>query len=940
MYLVLLGALLGSVASSTIPVVEPRNEDLAAMYNLPRETTPTFYDVTLYLDPDNEEYFYGNVSIRIVPNIATNVIVLHAMEMSIENIEVLTTTNNIINTNNNIYLSHELATDDTHLLRIHLAETLIESRIYILNINYVGQYATNMFGIYVSNYVENGIQQKLITSQLQPTFARRAFPCYDEPAIKAVFKTTIVSPASYTVVRTNMPEINNSTDPDGWVRHEFQDTEIMSTYLLAYLVSNFEHVSNEENPIYRVPFKVFSRPGTKENAEFAMDFGQKNMVKLEEYTEFDYVFPKLDKVAVPDFAAGAMENWGLVVYREVALLVTEGVTTTATRQNIGRIICHENMHMWFGNEVSPYSWTYTWLNEGFANFFENFATDLVLPEWRMMDQFVINMQNVFQSDAVISINPMTHPVFTPSQILGTFNAVAYQKSGSVIRMIQHFMTPELFRQGLVHYIKNMHRKAAQPADLYRSLQHVLQNSNHSIPFSIESILTRWTTQGGFPVLNVTRSSAAANSLVFQQERYLTDRSLSSPDRWHVPINVVLNDNPDFSDTKPDGWVSVSITATSIDVPGLSGAEWYIVNKQQTGYYRVNYDEANWRALTQVLANNHNVIHVLNRAQIIDDSFNLARNGRLSYAHPFQIATYLVNEEDYIPWASANAAISYLDVVLSGTEVYELFQRFILELTAPSYERLTFNPSPSEEHVTPYYRNIILDLNCRYGNGHCVNTSMQLLQQVQTGSTLNPDIQTLVYCSGLRGGNAANFDFLWGLYTETTDSSAQAILLNALGCTSNEEKRTFYLRQMIDENSLVREQDRHTIAVATINSGPENMEYALDFIIENFPSIQPNVQGLTGTTNILNALARRLTTTSHLQKINAFATSHANIFTAGELASIAAIRENIAASVSWNDQNLNNVESWINDYYYTGSASAMTASIVVLLSFFVTLFNQL
>ncbi|CAH0407481.1 unnamed protein product [Chilo suppressalis] len=936
MYFILLAALLGSAATSVLRQGDTTNEEYAARYNLPRETTPTFYDVTLYFDPDNEAYFYGNVSIRIVPNRETSEIVLHATDITVDDIEVLTTVNNVANTN--IYNDHSLATDDTHFLRINVSQPLLTGQVYIVNINYIGQYATNMFGVYISTYVENGIPRKLVTSQLQPTFARRAFPCYDEPAIKARFKTSIVAPESYTVIRTNMPEIGNATEPGGWVRHEFAVTEVMSTYLLAYLVSNFEHVSNEGNQIYRVPFKVFSRPGTTDYAAFAMDFGQRNMIALESYTEFDYVFPKLDKAAVPDFAAGAMENWGLVIYREAALLVQDGVTTTSTRQNVARIITHENMHMWFGNEVSPYSWTYTWLNEGFANFFESFATDMVLPEWRMMDQFVLNVQNVFQNDAVLSINPMTHPVFTPSQVLGTFNAVAYQKSGSVIRMIQHFMTPELFRQALAHYIRTMSRQAAQPADLYRSLQATLDNSTHSIPFTIEAVLTRWTNQGGFPVLTVTRSAPTANSLVFEQERFLTDRSLSSNDRWHVPVNVVLNTNPDFSDTRPDGWVGLNFPATSLDVRGLDGAQWYIVNKQQTGYYRVNYDEANWRALTQVMTSNHSAIHVLNRAQIIDDSFNLARNGRLSYVHPLQIATYLRNELDYIPWAAANSAFNYLDVVLSGTNVYSLFQRFLLEMSAASYERLSFDVTANEEHVTAYHRNIILDINCRNGNSACVNRSMELLAQVQNGGSIGPDIQTVVYCSSLRGGSAANFDFLWELYQGTDDSSARTMLLNALGCTANQEKRAFYLQQIIATDSPVREQDRHTIAVSVINSGSQNMDVALDFIVENFNLIQSNVQGLSGTTNILNALARRLTTTSHSQKIDDLVSRHTAVFTAGEIAAIAAIRENIAASISWSDQNLEHVESWIINYY-TDSASAMTASFLILLSMLVALLNH-
>ncbi|KAL4705520.1 hypothetical protein ACJJTC_011462 [Scirpophaga incertulas] len=930
-HLFVLLALLGCAVASSMG----QNTDLAALYQLPQETRPTHYDISLFLDPDNSESFYGNVTIRIVATTTTNEIVLHAMELDIQMISVHNE-----RVQEDIYVSHELAEDDTHFLRIKLNETMTVYTVYILKIDFVGKYATNMFGIYLSTYagLDGQSDGKLITSQLQPTFARRAFPCYDEPALKAIFKTTIYAPATYSVVRTNMDEpiATRRADGDYWVKHEFKETLVMSTYLLAFLVSNFDYIHNEENALYRVPFRIYSRPGTQDAAKFALSFGQLNMEALENYTQFEYAFPKMDKVAVPDFAAGAMENWGLVIYREAALLFTEGVTTTSTKQGIASIICHENMHMWFGNEVSPISWTYTWLNEGFANFFQSFATDLVLPEWRMMDQYVLAMQNVFQADAVQSTNPMNFEVYTPSQILGTFNAVAYQKSGSVIRMMQHFLTPEVFQKGLIRYLRTYSRKAVIPDDLLLSFQAALDESEHRLPDSIRMIMYGWTVRSGFPVVKASRSASSANSLILQQERYLTDSSISSNNIWFIPINVVLSNNPDFSDTKPDAWMYLE-EVNRVDIIGLSEVEWYIINKQQTGYYRVNYDEENWMALARVLNSSHEVVHLLNRAQIIDDSFNLARTGRLPYRYPMQIARYLVKEKDYIPWASANAAFNYLDAVLSGSDVYDLYKQFLLDLTAPLYESLTFTASNEEEHVTAYHRNIILNINCRFGNTACVSRASELLQAYKNGGSLNPDIQTLVFCSGLRGGDESNFEYLWSLLLETTDSTLVSVLLSALGCTSNSDTRDFYLKQIIDEDSPIREQDRHSIAVSVINSGHENMEAALDFIVENFNLIQNNVQGLSGTRNILTALSNRLTTKAHADKIDELVRKHGNIFTAAEEASIGAIRENIAASTNWREKNLDVVTSWLKDYYKDG-ASAMTAGFLVIISIAVTLFN--
>ncbi|VVD01646.1 unnamed protein product [Leptidea sinapis] len=733
-------------------------------YVLPGESYPTFYDVSLVIDPDYHENFNGSAVIRIIPNQNVQEIVLHAMAMTISRIALFSESN----TNLDLFSSYTLVTDDTHFLRIRSNALLLQNQPYSLHIEYTATYAENMFGVYVSTFEQPGVGTvNLVTSQLQPTFARRAFPCYDEPSYKAQFRMTIYAPAAYPVVRTNMPQkTTNLIKPEipNFVKYEFEDTVVMSSYLLAYLVSNFDHLSNEGNQIYDIPFRVYSRPGTQNTAIFALDFGQRNMMALENYTEFRYALPKLDKAAVPDFAAGAMENWGLVIYREVALLVTEGVTTTATKQNIGRIICHENMHMWFGNEVSPVSWTYTWLNEGFANFFENFGTDL----------------------------------YCDSNIVSFYLFIA----GSVIRMMQHFLTPEIFRQGLVHYLRSFHE------------------------------------------------------------------SLDNTRRFSCP--------------------NCGTTGTYCTISIYS-----------SGYYRVNYDTANWRALANVLLRSHEDIHLLNRAQIIDDAFNLARNGRLNYEYAFEVSRYLTNESDYIAWGAANAAFNYLDV------------QYILELSAPLYESLGFIAKDNEEHVTAFHRNIILDINCRNGNQQCISTF-----------TLNPDIQTVVFCSGLRGGDVENFNFLWNMYQTSSDSSVQAILLNSLGCTSNETLRD-------------SEQDRHSIVVSVTNSSPENMEAALDFVLENFAAIQPRVQGLTGTTNILNTFARRLTSRQHSEKIEEFERRYNNIFSAGERASVAAIKENIAASITWSENYYNQVNTWLNTNYGS-SASTIGCSLVLLVSVFLTI----
>ncbi|CAH2105887.1 unnamed protein product [Euphydryas editha] len=285
-------------------------------YRLNDDVTPSFYDVRLFFDPNSASGFNGDVSMRLIVNNNTSRILLHAMAMQIQSVQLFAD-----GSQTNLATNYTLSTDETHFLEIVSSVNLTVGSLYVLNIAYVGTYATNMFGVYISTYQYMGQTQNLIASQLQPTFARRAFPCFDEPRFKAIFRTTIYAPAQYPTVRSNMPIRATPLKPEvqGYVKHEFEDTPIMSSYLLAYLVSNFTYVSNEgqQNASYRIPFRIYSRPGTEDTAQFALDFGQRNMVALETYTNITYDLPKFDKAAIPDFAAGAMENWGLVLYRYV-----------------------------------------------------------------------------------------------------------------------------------------------------------------------------------------------------------------------------------------------------------------------------------------------------------------------------------------------------------------------------------------------------------------------------------------------------------------------------------------------------------------------------------------------------------------------------------------------------------------------------------------------
>nr|CAD7396260.1 unnamed protein product [Timema cristinae] len=644
-------------------------------HRLPTAVVPDSYTLKVipYFEVDSEFTFDGEVVIRINVNEPTDRIVLHVNQL-----DIVESSLNITSVSEGTQLTVINTTLDTprQFFDIQLEEELVEGGVYDVKVIYVGYLNDDMAGFYRSYYKVGEEIRWIATTLFHPTNARKALPCFDEPELKAKFRISIARLPKYHSI-SNAKRIETTTPnttEDGRIWDEFEETPAMSTYLVSFIVSDFGSSSNLAGNV-----SVWARESAVAQAAYSVSISQDTLTALEHFTEINYQLDKMDQAAIPDFSFGAMENWGLVTYRENLLLFDETVSTTANRQSIATIIAHEFSHQWFGDLVTPDWWAYPWLNEGFATYFEYFIAAKVEPNWQLDQQFLVEVvQNAFATDALDSSRPMNYNITYSSEIIGVFDTITYDKAGSVIRMLEHVLTSETFRKGLSRYLKAQSYQTTKPDILYSHLQaqhSETVGSDESV--NVKQIMDSWGNQKGYPLISVTRDYHAGTANVTQKRFLLRPTSDTSDDgfNWWVPLSYTSRSEADFTMTSPAVWITPSDSQLQLTGIGGSG-DWVIFNIQETGYYRVNYDAQNWQLITnQLNSDQFDVIHVLNRAQLLDDSLNLARAGILDYVSALDVTSYLYRETDYIPWYSAFNAFNFLNIRLRGASPagYQLFK---------------------------------------------------------------------------------------------------------------------------------------------------------------------------------------------------------------------------------------------------------------------------
>ncbi|XP_018791450.1 PREDICTED: aminopeptidase N [Bactrocera latifrons] len=802
---------------------------------------------------------------------------------------------------------------------IELYDKLIKGGVYEISIRFSGLIQDYLQGFYRSSYQVGNEKRWLASTQFQATDARRAFPCFDEPSLKANFSLKIARPRNMTTV-SNMPILWTKPHESltNYVWDQFAESLPMSTYLVAYAISDFDHISDGN-------FSAWARKDAIQSARYALSVGPKILKFLEEYFDLPFPLPKLDMIALPDFQAGGMENWGLITYRETTMLFEEGVSATTNKQRIASVVGHELAHQWFGNLVTPSWWSDIWLNEGFASYMEYITVDAIHPDWKTQDQFVVSeLQNVFHLDALSSSHKISVEVFNPDEISEIFDRISYGKGSTIIRMMSHFLTSKVFRRGLSKYLKEMSYHAAEQDDLWRFL------TNEAISAglldrntTVKEIMDTWTLQVGYPVLTITRSSNA-HSIRMEQQRFLFSNQSDDGDSanddnplWWIPVTYTTSKELNFENTRPLTWVP-RIETYEIDDRNLSTAEWFIFNIQQTGYYRVNYDADNWKAITTHLMQpqKYRSISPANRAQLIDDAMNLARGAYLSYETALNLTRYLKHEMDHVPWKAAMTAFNFIDSMLVNQGDYDILKNYLLDLLENVYKdvspnNFTDDADKGEDMLKLFKRVEILNMACHLGHRDCILESARHFQNwievpnPDTNNPIPPNLRGIVYCTAIQYGNEFEWDFAFQRYRSTSVSTEKELLLSALGCSLEPWILSRYLRRSISGDDI-RKQDVYRV-FAAVSSNVVGQQIAFDFMRNNWNQIKNYLGSTMSNINaILKFATKRMNSKFFLAELESFVKT--DVKDNGR--SIQQILEQVRVNVDWMARNYQDIIQWL------------------------------
>jgi tricorn protease interacting factor F2/3 len=724
----------------------------------------------LHIEPDLMQFtFKGHVEIRFQPAVALDKLRLNCLGLDIEDCQVQ-------GNDRPVAAEFELAEADEQLL-INLSEPVMGP--LTITIDYHGPISAGMAGFYRSGYGVDGQVRPLAITQFQESDARRAFPCVDHPRHKATFSIALVV-AREQIAISNGAVIEETLLPDGRKKVVFADTPRMSTYLLFLGVGEFESVVDAEDSRVRLA----AAPGVSRFGTLGLAFGRQSLQFCERYFDIPYPLDKMDLIAIPDFAFGAMENWGAITFRENLLLDYPETTSQEGRERICEVIAHEVTHQWFGNLVTPEDWRFLWLNESFATYFGYGIVDHYYPEWGIWEKFVLGQTNgALERDALLETLPIEIPGGEHMVINTATAPIIYSKGGSILRQIRDYIGDQSFQSGLQHYLRSHAYDCAGSREFWAAFETVADAP-------VSDIMRAWVEQPGHPMVTVEHRDG---QLQLTQQRFSfqphTDESL-----WPIPVSLRLFE-PDGTQRRQR--ILLKEARQSIAI----GASCVVkVNDGQAGFYRVAYADPVQRAALGPLVRG-GILSPIDRWGLQNDLFAMVRAGRESLGVYLKFLNWYDREEAFMPLASIDQHLRYAHLVAGGGRGGRLAEAG-RDLTSRVLAAIGFAPVQDEPHAIAAVRDQFIFSAVVYG----AEEAAVFVQAAAGRSDLHPDILKGVWQADafLNGGEAL------ARMIDRLEASAseheRLVLLAAMGCFRDPavlaQARDYVLANVPDRNRFI------------------------------------------------------------------------------------------------------------------------------------------
>ena len=697
-------------------------------YRLPRSVVPHRY--TLALQPDlAAATFVGHVIIDANVNEAIAHIVLNAIELDVTDVKV----------------GGELATFELH----PATERLVINSAQMpgtttIEITFTGTLNDKLRGWYRSTYTDaDGIEQVIATSQMQATDCRRAFPCFDEPDFKAVFDVTLIVEPHLMAI-SNGPEIERTTFEDGTGRDtgkvavRFGETMPMSTYLVAFIVGLLE--ATEPILVPRagaiddfIPLRIIHVPGKGHLTAFGLDIGAHSLSWYQNYYGIPYPTDKCDMLALPDFAAGAMENLGAITYRESLLLADPSTATQFELQNLADVVAHEMAHMWFGDLVTMKWWNGIWLNEAFATFMEIACCAAYRPDWKRWTTFSLERSAAFEVDSLASTRTVEFFVEAPADCDGMFDVLTYQKGGSLLRMLEQYLGESAFQAGVSHYLSKHEYANTETGDLWDAIE----DANSGTP--VRALMDSWIWQAGYPLVSARLDG---NELVLSQQRFAYGET-NDPTLFVIPVH--LNIDGIESKVLLDGFdLRVALPSTDSSV---------VVNAGGHGYMRVGYDAS----LRGRIVGELDGLTTIDRYNLIDDAWNEVVAGRLDAIDFVEFVEGFGSHRELAVWQAIAIGLRGVGRLLEGAP-YEAFQRRVATLVAPIVDDLGWAPVADEGNLVAKLRGLLVGMLAVLGNDdNAVTQCRSILKAYDRGDSVDPELVSAATNAVAANGTDTDYD---------------------------------------------------------------------------------------------------------------------------------------------------------------------------------------
>ncbi|OBA23119.1 alanine/arginine aminopeptidase [Metschnikowia bicuspidata var. bicuspidata NRRL YB-4993] len=773
---------------------------------LPTNVTPLRYNLTL--EPDFSQFtFAGDLLIHLRVNEPTLEITLNSLEIDIHAAHF-----------NGSAVASIAYDEDKQTATFALGAEAVPGQDAVLSMSFTGILNDKMAGFYRSTYTdENGQTAYLATTQMEPTDCRRAFPSFDEPALKAKFDISLISDSAL-VHLSNMDVKATHELAGNKKKTEFHSTPLMSTYLVAFIVGDLRCV---ENNSYNVPIKVWATPGSEHLGQYSADIAAKTLAFFDGKFDIPYPLPKLDMVAIHDFSAGAMENFGLITYRTVDLLLDPENTNVDTKQRVTEVVMHELAHQWFGNLVTMDFWDGLWLNEGFATWMSWYACDALYPDWKVWESYVSDsLQHALTLDALRSSHPIEVPVKRADEINQIFDAISYSKGSSLLKMISRWLGEDVFIKGVSNYLKKHKWGNTQTSDLWEALSDVSGKD-------VVKVMDIWTKKIGFPVVTVEESGS---ELTLTQNRFLATADVKpEEDETLYPVFLGLKTSAGVDESAV---LNGRSTKLQLDVSD----DFFKINADQAGVYRTAYSPARWSKLGE--AGVAGKLSVEDRVGLVSDAASLASSGSIKTTDLLNLVKAWSNEDNYVVWEAALASIGKIkaSLIFEDAAINSALNQFTLDLISNKLLAIGWEFSDSDSFADEQLKSLLFSSAVAAGHKEAVEYVDKVFAAFVAGDNkaIHPNSRAAVFNSVAKRGDAKVFDQLFAIYLKPGSVEEKIAALRAFGRFEDEQVLDKVASLLLQSN-VVKAQDIY-IPMQGMRAHPVGIEKLWGWFTSNWEDI--------------------------------------------------------------------------------------------------------